>query len=114
DPRGGGRGEFGTGRGASSTGWPGSAIPSAAETKPMWREALEQIPRMWRAEPYTYDGRYFRMPARDVLPKPYSKPHPPMWLACSSPPTFVEAGELGPASVCFPFGTPAARPENVR
>src|SRR5438046_9196578 len=54
------------------------------------------------------------MPARNVLPKPYSRPHPPMLLACSSPPTFIEAGELGLGSLCFTFGTPAEIAENVR
>jgi alkanesulfonate monooxygenase SsuD/methylene tetrahydromethanopterin reductase-like flavin-dependent oxidoreductase (luciferase family) len=29
-----------------------------------------------------------------------------MWLACSSPPTFAEAGELGLGALCFTFGTP--------
>jgi len=101
-----GRVEFGTGRGSSSAEWGGFAIPSAAETKPMWRESLEQIPRMWRDEPYSYDGKYFRMPERQVLPKPFSKPNPPMWLACSSPNTFGEAGELGLGCLCFTFGQP--------
>jgi len=101
-----GRIEFGTGRGSSSTEWAGFAIPSAAETKPMWRESLEQIPRMWLDAPYTFEGKYFRMPnARNVLPKPYSKPHPPIWVACSSPNTFVEAGELGLGCLCFTLGT---------
>src|SRR3989442_1002014 len=109
-----GRVEFGTGRGSSSAEWAGFAIPSAAETKPMWRESLEQIPRMWRDEPYAFEGRYFRMPERNVLPKPYSKPHPPIWVACSSPPTFIEAGELGLGSLCFTFGTPSEIAEHVR
>jgi alkanesulfonate monooxygenase SsuD/methylene tetrahydromethanopterin reductase-like flavin-dependent oxidoreductase (luciferase family) len=109
-----GRFEFGTGRGSSSAEWGGFAIPTAAETKPMWRESLEQIPRMWRDEPYEFEGRYFRMPRRNVLPKPYSKPHPPIWLACSSPPTFIEAGELGLGALCFTFGTPAEIAEHVR
>src|SRR5262249_16167674 len=109
-----GRIEFGTGRGSSSAEWAGFAIPSAAETKPMWRESLEQIPRMWCDEPYSFEGQYFRMPERTVLPKPYSKPHPPMWVACSSPPTFIEAGELGLGALCFTFGTPAEIAEHVR
>jgi alkanesulfonate monooxygenase SsuD/methylene tetrahydromethanopterin reductase-like flavin-dependent oxidoreductase (luciferase family) len=109
-----GRVEFGTGRGSSSAEWAGFDIPSAAETKPMWRESLEQIPRMWRDEPYSFDGKYFRMPERNVLPKPYSKPNPPMWVACSSPPTFIEAGELGLGSLCFTFGTPSEIAEHVR
>ncbi len=109
-----GRVEFGTGRGSSSAEWGGFAIPSAAETKPMWRESLEQIPRMWRDEPYQFEGKYFRMPKRDVLPKPYSKPHPPMWVACSSPQTFIEAGEMGLGSLCFTFGTPSEIAQHVK
>jgi alkanesulfonate monooxygenase SsuD/methylene tetrahydromethanopterin reductase-like flavin-dependent oxidoreductase (luciferase family) len=109
-----GRVEFGTGRGSSSAEWAGFAIPSAAETKPMWRESMEQIPRMWRDEPYAFEGRYFRMPSRNVLPKPFSKPHPPLWVACSSPHTFVEAGELGLGALCFTFGTPDDIAEHVR
>jgi alkanesulfonate monooxygenase SsuD/methylene tetrahydromethanopterin reductase-like flavin-dependent oxidoreductase (luciferase family) len=109
-----GRVEFGTGRGSSTAEWAGFAIPSAAETKPMWRESLEQIPRMWRDEPYEFAGKYFRMPQRNVLPKPYTKPHPPIWVACSSPPTFIEAGELGLGALCFTFGTPAQIAEHVR
>lgn len=101
-----GRVEFGTGRGSSSAEWAGFGIPSAAETKPMWRESLEQIPRMWQEGTYEYHGKYFRVPPRVVLPKPYTKPHPPLWLACSSPHTFVEAGELGLGALCFTFGTP--------
>ena len=109
-----GRVEFGTGRGSSSAEWGGFAIPSPAETKPMWRESLEQIPRMWRDEPYEFEGKYFRMPKRNVLPKPYTKPHPPMWVACSSPSTFIEAGELGLGALCFTFGTPSEIAEHVQ
>jgi alkanesulfonate monooxygenase SsuD/methylene tetrahydromethanopterin reductase-like flavin-dependent oxidoreductase (luciferase family) len=109
-----GRVEFGTGRGSSSAEWGGFAIPAASETKPMWRESLDQIPRMWRDEPYEFEGKYFRMPKRNVLPKPYTKPNPPMWVACSSPPTFIEAGELGLGSLCFTFGTPAEIAEHIR
>jgi alkanesulfonate monooxygenase SsuD/methylene tetrahydromethanopterin reductase-like flavin-dependent oxidoreductase (luciferase family) len=71
----------------------------------MWQEAIEQIPRMWRDEPYEFEGKYFRMPKRTVLPKPYSKPHPPLWVACSSPPTFTQAGEMGLGALCFTTGT---------
>src|SRR6187549_1816503 len=90
------------------------AIPSASHTTPMWRESLEQIPRMWMDEPYEFEGKYFRMPKRNVLPKPYTRPHPQMWVACSSPPTFIEAGELGLGALCFTFGTPSEIAEHVR
>lgn len=109
-----GRIEFGTGRGSSTAEWAGFDIATAADTKPMWRESLEQIPRMWLDEPYEFAGKYFRMPKRNVLPKPYSKPHPPMWLACSSPKTFAEAGELGLGCLCFTFGRPDEIAQYVR
>ena len=109
-----GRVEFGTGRGSSSAEWGGFDLPSLAETKPRWRESLEQIPRMWLDEPYSFEGKYFRTPTRDVLPKCYTKPHPPIWVACSSPQTFIEAGELGLGALCFTFGTPSEIAEHVR
>ncbi len=109
-----GRVEFGTGRGSSTAEWAGFCIPSAAETKPMWRESLEQIPRMWQDGIYEYEGKYFRVPPRNILPKPFTKPHPPLWLACSSPQTFAEAGELGLGALCFTFGTPAEIAHLVR
>ena len=109
-----GRIEFGTGRGSSSTEWAGFSIPSAAETKPMWWESLQEIPRMWKDEPYEFEGKYFRMPKRNVLPKPYSKPHPPIWVACSSPPTFIQAGELGLGALCFTTGSAPEVAENIK
>ena len=51
----------------------------------MWQEAVAQVAQMMSREPYPgYDGTYFSMPARNVVPKPVQKPHPPMWLACSN------------------------------
>lgn len=99
-----GRVEWGTGKGSSKTEWAGFDIPSREVTEPMWRESIEQIPRMWRDEPYEFQGTYFKMPKRNVLPKPYTRPHPPIWLACSSPATFRRAGELGVGALAFTNG----------
>ena len=46
------------------------------------------------------------MPERNVLPKPYTKPHPPLWVACGSPATFEKAGRLGLGALCFSLGSP--------
>jgi alkanesulfonate monooxygenase SsuD/methylene tetrahydromethanopterin reductase-like flavin-dependent oxidoreductase (luciferase family) len=61
---------------------------------------------MWRETPYTHDGRFFSMPPRNVLPKPWTKPHPPLWVACGSPSTFEKAGRLGLGALCFSLGSP--------
>ncbi len=101
-----GRFEFGTGRGSSSTEFMGFGIPDGATTKAMYDEALREILRMWRERRYRYDGEFFSMPERNVLPKPYSKPHPPMWVACGSPSTFEKAARLGLGALCFSLGAP--------
>ena len=37
----------------------------------------------------------FSMPERAILPKPLQKPHPPMWVAVTSPGTEVDAADRG-------------------
>jgi alkanesulfonate monooxygenase SsuD/methylene tetrahydromethanopterin reductase-like flavin-dependent oxidoreductase (luciferase family) len=101
-----GRFEFGTGRGSSSTEFKGFGIPDGDTTRAMYDESLPEILRMWRETNYSYQGKYFSMPERNVLPKPYSKPHPPLWVACGSPSTFEKAGRLGLGALCFSLGTP--------
>jgi alkanesulfonate monooxygenase SsuD/methylene tetrahydromethanopterin reductase-like flavin-dependent oxidoreductase (luciferase family) len=102
----GGRFEFGTGRGSSTTEQRGFGIEDSELTRAMVAETLPQIVRMWKDEEYSYDGKFFSMPSRNVLPKPYSKPHPPLWMAAGSPSTFDLAAELGVGVLCFGFSTP--------
>jgi alkanesulfonate monooxygenase SsuD/methylene tetrahydromethanopterin reductase-like flavin-dependent oxidoreductase (luciferase family) len=102
-----GRFEFGTGRGSSTTEVFGFDIDDLALTKEMWRETIREIPKMWKPGPYSYEGKFFRMPEREVFPKPYGPTHPAMWVAGGSPPTFKEAGDLGLGVFCFSEGTPA-------
>jgi alkanesulfonate monooxygenase SsuD/methylene tetrahydromethanopterin reductase-like flavin-dependent oxidoreductase (luciferase family) len=101
-----GRFEFGTGRGSSSTEFKGFGIPDGETTRVMFDESLREILRMWRETPYAHDGRFFSMPARNVLPKPWTRPHPPLWMACGSPSTFEKAARLGVGALCFSLGTP--------
>lgn len=101
-----GRFEFGTGRGSSTTEVHGFGIENIDETKDMWDETIREFPKMWREKSYSYEGKYFSMPPRNVLPKPYTAPHPPMWVACGSPATFKKAGELGLGAFCFTTGSP--------
>ncbi len=102
-----GRFEFGVGRGSSSTEFQGFGIPDGETTRSMHDEALREILRMMRCERYSYEGEHFSMPDRLVLPKPYTRPHPPLWIACGSPSTFEKAGRLGVGALCFTLGPPA-------
>ena len=101
-----GRFEFGTGRGSSTTEVFGFDIDDLDETSKMWDESIREIPKMWKKGKYADEGEYFRMPEREVFPKPYGKSHPAMWVAAGSPPTFGKAGQMGLGAFCFTHGTP--------
>lgn len=88
-----GRVEFGTGR-SSSDEHAGFELEKE-ETREMWQEALEIIPRMWATDEFSYKGKYFDIPKRNIIPKPIQKPHPPIWVAATSPESWEIAGRNG-------------------
>jgi hypothetical protein len=62
---------------------------------------------MMTETPYEgYEGAYFGMPPRNVIPKPLQKPHPPPWAASSRRETTMVAARLGMGSPGFAFETP--------
>jgi alkanesulfonate monooxygenase SsuD/methylene tetrahydromethanopterin reductase-like flavin-dependent oxidoreductase (luciferase family) len=100
-----GRFEFGMGRGSSTVEQKGFGIPEPDVTREMFDEVVGEFKKMWRAEEYPgHEGRFFSMPARNVLPKPYSNPHPPMWVAAGNPSTFEKAARMGLGVLCFTIG----------
>ncbi len=100
-----GRFEFGMGRGSSTTEQAGFGIDDPDLTREMFDEVVKEFRAMWRDEEYAgHAGEHFTMPRRNVLPKPYSNPHPPMWVAAGSPSTFEKAGRMGLGVLCFTLG----------
>jgi alkanesulfonate monooxygenase SsuD/methylene tetrahydromethanopterin reductase-like flavin-dependent oxidoreductase (luciferase family) len=98
-----GRVEFGTGESASRLELEGFGVPPG-DKKAMWRETTEQVCNMLAMDPYPgYQGKYFSMPTRNVVPKPLQKPHPPLWVACSNRNTILEAARLGIGALTFAF-----------
>lgn len=74
------------------------------DKRPMWAEAVRETARMMCMEPYAgYEGRYFSIPARNVIPKPAQKPHPPLWAACSNRDNLKLAAQLGMGGLTFAF-----------
>ncbi|MGH2662338.1 MAG: LLM class flavin-dependent oxidoreductase [Actinomycetota bacterium] len=98
-----GRYEFGVGRGAGSLEVTGFGIPSTDDTKPMFDEVLKEFPRMWRETEYSFEGKSFSVPTRNVLPKPWKKPHPAIWQAAGNPPTYEKAARNGLGVLGFNF-----------
>jgi alkanesulfonate monooxygenase SsuD/methylene tetrahydromethanopterin reductase-like flavin-dependent oxidoreductase (luciferase family) len=101
-----GRVDFGTGESASRAELEGFGI-TPAERRAMWRETVEQVANMMVMDPYPgFQGKYFSMPVRNVLPKPVQKPHPPLWVACSNRETIHLAAQLGIGALSFAFIDP--------
>ena len=98
-----GRVDFGIGEGATRLELGGFRI-AAKEKRAMALEAAEQIANMMVLEPYPgFEGKYFAMPCRNVLPKPVQKPHPPIWMACTNRDTIKIAAQNGVGALAFSF-----------
>jgi alkanesulfonate monooxygenase SsuD/methylene tetrahydromethanopterin reductase-like flavin-dependent oxidoreductase (luciferase family) len=101
-----GRVDFGIGEGATRLELGGFAIP-AKEKRAMALEAAEQVANMMVLDPYPgFEGKYFKMPCRNVLPKPVQRPHPPIWMACTNRDTIRVAASLGVGALAFSFVNP--------
>jgi alkanesulfonate monooxygenase SsuD/methylene tetrahydromethanopterin reductase-like flavin-dependent oxidoreductase (luciferase family) len=102
----GGRVELGTGETASGVELAGFGVDRAMK-RAQWEEALGALTRMLVEEPFAgIDGRWVRMPPRNVLPKPLQKPHPPLWVACSRRDTIRLAAQKGLGALSFSFVEP--------
>jgi alkanesulfonate monooxygenase SsuD/methylene tetrahydromethanopterin reductase-like flavin-dependent oxidoreductase (luciferase family) len=62
---------------------------------------------MLAMDPYPgFEGKYFSMPCRNIVPKSVQKPHPPVWVACSNRETIKMAARLGIGALTFAFVDP--------
>ena len=73
-----GRMEFGVGIGPREHEFLRWNLPFA-ERRAMGMEALEIIEKAWTKETVTHDGKFWQFDEAIPLPKPYQKPHPPIW-----------------------------------
>jgi len=101
-----GRVEFGTGQGSSQAELGGFGVDRELKHA-QWEEALDAIIRMMTEEPFAgYEGHFFSMPPRNIVPKPKQKPHPPLWVACSRRETILLAARKGLGALSFSFVEP--------
>jgi alkanesulfonate monooxygenase SsuD/methylene tetrahydromethanopterin reductase-like flavin-dependent oxidoreductase (luciferase family) len=97
-----GRVEFGMGESASITELEPFKV-RFGEKREIWEDAVRCLIPMFGEGGVEYHGPHFDFPARNVLPKPRQKPHPPLWTACSQLPTITYAGEKGLGALGFQF-----------
>ena len=73
------------------------------EKREVWEDAVRCLIPMFSEHAWEYHGTHFDFPARNVLPKPRQKPHPPLWVACSQLETIEYAGRRGMGALGFSF-----------
>ena len=98
-----GRVEWGTGESASHMELGGFNVDPKCKRE-MWAECTRETAKMMAQSPYAgYEGQYFSMPPRNVIPKPLQTPHPPPWVACSSRDSLRYAARYGLGALTFAF-----------
>ena len=78
------------------------------DKREVWEEAVQVMVQCFTQEAVEFHGRFFDFPARNVIPKPLQKPHPPLWVACSNIATIGSAGQWGMGALGFQFVSPEA------
>ncbi len=78
------------------------------DKREVWEEAVRALVPAFTATRWEWHGEHFDFPARNVIPKPLQKPHPPLWVACSNIATIASAGRWGMGALGFQFVSPDA------
>jgi luciferase family oxidoreductase group 1 len=73
------------------------------DKREVWEDAVRCLLPMFSEQAWEYHGDHFDFPARNVLPKPRQRPHPPLWVACSQLETIEYAGRRGMGALGFSF-----------
>jgi alkanesulfonate monooxygenase SsuD/methylene tetrahydromethanopterin reductase-like flavin-dependent oxidoreductase (luciferase family) len=101
-----GRVEWGTGESATAVEMGGFGV-DPNDKRSMWEEATREAANMLAMRPYPgFQGRWFDMPCRNLVPKAVQRPHPPMWVACSRRETIHLAARNGLGALTFSFLDP--------
>jgi alkanesulfonate monooxygenase SsuD/methylene tetrahydromethanopterin reductase-like flavin-dependent oxidoreductase (luciferase family) len=102
-----GRVELGTGEGSTTTEIHPFNI-RFRDKREIYEESIRALIPMFTDQGSEFHGQYIDFPMRNVLPKPYQAPHPPLWVACSNLQTIAKAGGWGMGALGFQFVSPEA------
>jgi luciferase family oxidoreductase group 1 len=78
------------------------------DKREVWEEAVRALVPAFTKTSWEWHGQYFDFAARNIVPKPLQKPHPPLWVACSNIQTIASAGRWGMGALGFQFVSPDA------
>lgn len=108
-----GRLDVGTGRSATPLELKGFEI-EPDDARPMWEEAIQIIPKFLSEERSSHTGKYYNIPKRTTLPRPYQKPHPPLWMSGGQISSLELAAKYGLGFLHFTFLDPEESFEYIK
>lgn len=102
----GGRFDLGVGKGYRHNEFAGFALPPE-EAEPRFAEALDVLCRALSSDaPFSHRGRFWRFDSVLVEPPPHQRPHPPLWMAGSSPRSITDCARRGANLLLDQFASP--------
>lgn len=82
----GGRLTLGAGIGGGDAEWAHlGEQPDLKKRGEMLDEALSVLVGLWSGEPFSYEGKYYKIEKAQFLPKPLQQPHIPIWVGGNWP-----------------------------
>ena len=97
-----GRAIFGVGRGGVLRHFQGYGVDLDAG-RSAFQEAVDLVLKAWTTDELTYQGEHYQVDGIPVEPKPYQKPHPPVYVAASGYDTFGMVGSMGHSILVAPI-----------
>src|SRR3990167_5892659 len=58
-------------------------------------EALTLMKKLWTEENFTFEGKFWQLKNASLAPRPFQKPHPPVWFVANSPAALKRAVKHG-------------------
>jgi luciferase family oxidoreductase group 1 len=74
-----------------------------------WEESVDVILKALQGEPFSYDGKLFKIPETTVFPQPLQKPHPPIWVTAQSTESVTATVRRGFNLLTGGYGVPIER-----
>jgi probable F420-dependent oxidoreductase len=89
-----GRLDLGVGKGYAKHEFVGYGIPRG-ERASRFEEGIEVLRGIWTQDPFSFEGKHYRLRDIRLTPKPVQQPHPPLWVGALGPKAVERAARLG-------------------
>jgi alkanesulfonate monooxygenase SsuD/methylene tetrahydromethanopterin reductase-like flavin-dependent oxidoreductase (luciferase family) len=66
-----------------------------AESRARFDEALDVILRAWQEDTFTHEGKFWKYKDIAIWPRPYQRPHPPVWIPFTGSKETIECAAAG-------------------